>query len=116
MAHKTQDLDLVFQALADPTRRAVFDALAQGPESIADLAAPHRMALPSFTKHIAMLEKAGLIRSVKKGRSRICTRRADRLKLVDRWLEAQRGVATDQTEELIAVARSLYPERSSTRP
>lgn len=110
MAKQNPALDLVFQALADPTRRAVLEVLAQGPVPITELAAPHKMALPSFTKHIAMLEKAGLIRTTKKGRSRICTLRRDRLKLIDGWLDAQRGQAADRSAELLEIARSLYPD------
>lgn len=117
MAKQNPALDLVFLALSDPTRRAVLQTLSQGPEPITDLAGPHDMALPSFTKHIAMLEKAGLIRTEKKGRSRICRIRKDRLKLVGHWLEAQRSVSDDQAvtrqAELQAIAATLYPQRDA---
>jgi DNA-binding transcriptional ArsR family regulator len=111
MAHKNPALDLVFQALADPTRRAVLDQLRAGPVAITDLAAPHAMALPSFTKHIAMLEKAGLIRTLKKGRSRICSLRPARLALVDGWLAAHRAEAEDGARQAhyLQIARTLYP-------
>lgn len=108
MAKQNPALDLVFHALSDPTRRTVLEALSDGPLTISDLAAPHNMALPSFTKHITMLEKAGLIRSEKKGRSRICRIRRDRLRLIDGWLEAQRGVSEDRTAELQRIAQGLY--------
>ena len=110
MAKQNPALDMVFQALADPTRRAVLQTLAEGPVPITELAAPHKMALPSFTKHVAMLEKAGLIRTLKKGRSRICSLRRDRLKLVDGWLDSQRGETEDRTAEFMAIARGLYPD------
>ena len=110
MAKKDPALDLLFQALADPTRRAVLDALRTGPVAITDLAAPHAMALPSFTKHIAMLEKSGLIRTSKKGRSRICTLRPGQLKLIDGWLGAHRGETAGREAELIAIARQLYAD------
>ena len=116
MAKKEPALDHLFQALADPTRRAVLDALRAGPVAITDLAAPHDMALPSFTKHIAMLEKAGLIRTMKKGRSRICTLRSAQLNLVDTWLEAHRTQDNDSTARdaaLLAIARQLYPPRET---
>lgn len=111
MANKNSALDLVFHALSDPTRRAVLAELSKGPVPIVDLAEPHDMALPSFTKHIAMLEKAGLIRTLKKGRSRICTLRRDRLRLIDDWLGAQREAPADRTDELMTIVHSLYPGR-----
>lgn len=114
MAKKYPALDDVFQALADPTRRQVLDDLRAGPVAITDLAAPHDMALPSFTKHIAMLEKAGLIRTIKKGRSRLCSLKPAQMKLVDTWLAHHRAKAQDQgqDEALIAIARTLYPRAS----
>jgi DNA-binding transcriptional ArsR family regulator len=66
------------------------------------------MALPSFTKHIVMLEKAGLIRTKKKGRSRLCTLQPARMAMVDRWLADHREVSTDRTAELFALSRTLY--------
>lgn len=83
-------LDNIFQALADPTRRAVLERLGHGPASVGELAMPFDMALPSFMKHIAMLESAGLIRTKKTGRVRLCTIEQQRLTLVDGWLADQR--------------------------
>ena len=67
-----EQLDGIFQALADPTRRAVLGRLGKGPASISDLAKPFDMALPSFMKHIHFLEGSGLIRTRKQGRVRTC--------------------------------------------
>ena len=108
MAKKNPALDLIFQALADPTRRAVLDQLRDGPVAITELAEPFAMALPSFTKHIVTLEKAGLIRTKKKGRSRLCTLQGARMTMVDRWLADHREVAEDRTSELFAISRTLY--------
>lgn len=61
-----------FQALGDATRLAVVEELLKGPASVSDLARPHDMALPAFTKHLRVLEAAGLIQSQKTGRVRTC--------------------------------------------
>ena len=57
-----RDLDRVFAALADPTRRAILTRLAEGEASVAELARPHRMSQPAISKHLKVLERAGLIR------------------------------------------------------
>jgi DNA-binding transcriptional ArsR family regulator len=86
------NLDHIFTALADPTRRAVLARLGQGEAPVKTLAAPHDMALPSFLKHIDMLERAGLVRSRKQGRLRICTLHPEALAAAETWLDQQRGV------------------------
>ena len=93
-------LDGIFQALADPTRRAVVGRLGRGPASVGELAAPFDMALPSFMKHIRMLEESGLIRTSKTGRVRTCE--VDRLRLaaVDGWLAEQRAIWEGRTDRL----------------
>lgn len=73
MEHSSDHLNGIFQALADPTRRAVLRQLGRGPASIGALAQPFAMALPSFMKHIHFLEDKGLIRTQKNGRVRTCT-------------------------------------------
>ncbi|EAQ03361.1 transcriptional regulator, ArsR family protein [Pseudooceanicola batsensis HTCC2597] len=108
MAKRDADLDLLFQALSDPTRRAVLDRLAQGPASVGELAAPHDMALPSFTKHIGVLEAAGLIRTVKKGRVRTCHLVPKRYQPVDDWLSRHRKLWERRTDRLGSLAQSLY--------
>ncbi|MFN4183828.1 MAG: ArsR/SmtB family transcription factor [Hyphomonas sp.] len=79
-------LDRGFHALADATRRGVIARLAQGEASVADLAAPYDMALPSFLQHVRVLEDAGLISTVKTGRVRICRLEAQRLAALDQWI------------------------------
>jgi len=85
-----QTPDPVFRALADSTRRAILERLGRGDASVTDLAAPFAMALPSFLKHIRMLEETGLIRSRKAGRTRTCTLQPAPLAMVDDWLAHQR--------------------------
>lgn len=81
----SRDLATVFGALADPTRLAVVERLAQGPASVSDLATPFDMAGPSFLKHLKVLEDAGLVRSAKKGRVRTVTLDPDALAWVEDW-------------------------------
>lgn len=97
--YQTQ-LDGIFQALADPTRRAVIGRLGRGPASVGELAQPFAMALPSFMKHIHMLEDAGLIRTSKQGRVRTCQIDRGRLAAVDRWLDEQRAIWEGRTDRL----------------
>lgn len=83
-------LDSVFHALADPTRRAVVQRLGQGKATVSELAEPFDMALPSFMKHIGVLEQAGLIASRKVGRVRTCTLKPKKLAAAEQWFERQR--------------------------
>ncbi|WP_119393140.1 ArsR/SmtB family transcription factor [Taklimakanibacter lacteus] len=93
-------LDHVFQALADPTRRAVIGRLGQGPASISDLAKPFAMALPSFMKHIHYLEDSGLIRTSKEGRVRTCILEKKTLATAESWLARQRALWEGRTDRL----------------
>lgn len=102
MAHYQNQLTEIFQALADPTRRAVIGRLGQGEASISDLAAPFEMALPSFLKHIRLLEGCGLIETRKQGRVRTCRLDRQSLKAVDDWLGAQRALWETRTDRLEA--------------
>lgn len=83
-------LDAVFQALSDPTRRAVVQRLGAGPATVSELAQPFDMALPSFLGHLKKLEHAGLVRTAKKGRVRRCTLRPNALTPMKDWLDEQR--------------------------
>jgi DNA-binding transcriptional ArsR family regulator len=83
-------LDDVFKALADPTRRAVVERLGVGPASTTELARPFHMALPSFTQHLDVLERTGLVTSNKQGRVRMYRLTPAPLERAGTWLEAQR--------------------------
>jgi DNA-binding transcriptional ArsR family regulator len=100
MAQYSQPLDGIFQALADPTRRAVLGRLGKGPASISDLARPFDMALPSFMKHIHLLEESGWIRTRKKGRVRTCALEKKPFVAVESWLDAQRALWESRTDRL----------------
>src|SRR5580765_4304950 len=92
MAYYSERLDGIFQALADPTRRAVLQRLSRGPASISELAAPFDMALPSFMKHIRLLEDSGWIQTRKDGRVRTAQLEKKALAAADAWLETQRAL------------------------
>jgi DNA-binding transcriptional ArsR family regulator len=102
MEQYSAQLDTVFAALADPTRRAVLGRLGRGPASISDLATPFAMALPSFMKHVHVLEGSGLIRTAKHGRVRTCTLERQRLAAVEGWLAEQRAIWEARTDRLEA--------------
>jgi DNA-binding transcriptional ArsR family regulator len=86
VAQYSAQVDGLFQALADPTRRAVLRPLSGGPASVIELARPLPMELPSFMKHIHQLEGSGWIRSRKNGRVRTCTLHRRRLTPKRAWL------------------------------
>src|ERR671919_392055 len=100
MAQYSAQLDGVFVALADPTRRAVIQRLGLGPASVGDLAREFPMTLPSFMKHVRTLEANGLIRTAKSGRVRTCVLDRERLALVDDWLGEQRRIWEQRTDRL----------------
>lgn len=101
----SSDLDSLFAALADPTRRAVLARLTAGEAAVSDLAAPHDMALPSFLKHLDRLERAGLVRTRKEGRVRIVALHPEALSEASHWLDRQRALwegRLDRMETLLA--------------
>jgi DNA-binding transcriptional ArsR family regulator len=100
MAQYSSQLDGVFQALADPTRRAVLGRLGTGPASIGELAAPFSMALPSFMKHIRYLENTGWIRTRKTGRVRTCTLERKSFDVIETWLSEQQSIWEGRTDRL----------------
>jgi DNA-binding transcriptional ArsR family regulator len=100
MEQYPERLNGIFQALADPTRRAVLGRLGKGPASISDLAKPFDMALPSFMKHIHFLEDNGWIRTRKKGRVRTCAIERKQFAAVEAWLSEQRSLWEGRTDRL----------------
>jgi DNA-binding transcriptional ArsR family regulator len=104
-------LDHVFQALADPTRREVIERLAIGSASTSELARPFDMALPSFTQHLAVLERAGLVASAKVGRVRTYRLAPAALEAADGWLVGQRRVWEQRLDRLDTLVVSLKEQR-----
>lgn len=90
MLNYKANLDMAFQALADPTRRAMVDQLIAGPASVSDLAKPLAISLPGVMQHLAVLEESGLVRSAKLGRVRTCRIEPAALSAAERWLTERR--------------------------
>lgn len=105
--HQT-NLDHAFRALADPTRRAVLQQLAEGPASVKDLAAPFDMALPSFLQHLDILETSGLVTSKKTGRVRVCTMQPVALDPVEDWIRERKAVWEDRFDRMDAFLTDLH--------
>ena len=87
MVQYEQTVDSAFLALADPTRRAVIERLGAGSASISELAAPFGMSLTGMRKHVALLERARLVRTEKVGRVRTCTLVPDAFEGISTWLQ-----------------------------
>jgi DNA-binding transcriptional ArsR family regulator len=90
MLNQEQRLDMMFQALADPTRRAIVERLARGPASVSDLAKPFDMSLPAIVQHLQVLEGSGLVATKKTGRVRTCTLDSGALSLAEKWINERR--------------------------
>jgi DNA-binding transcriptional ArsR family regulator len=108
MANQSTPLPDIFYALADPTRLAIVGMLGQGPESVSALAAPFAMALPSFMKHLSILERSGVIRSSKAGRVRTCELQPKTLSRAEQWMAQQRAVWEARTDRMAAFVETLH--------
>jgi DNA-binding transcriptional ArsR family regulator len=109
MPNQSAQLDRVFQALADPTRRAVLRRLGSGKAAVSELAEPFDMALPSFLQHLRVLEGCGLVRSKKAGRVRTYRLSPVRLRVAESWILKQRTLwerRLDQLDQYLDVMNS----------
>jgi DNA-binding transcriptional ArsR family regulator len=106
---KYQDpqLDAVFAALADSTRRGILESLSEGGLAVSELAAPHDMSLPGFMKHLRVLEDAGLVERSKEGRVVSCELSAAPMKAAAAWMSRYEKF---WTEKLDSLARYLYQQ------
>jgi DNA-binding transcriptional ArsR family regulator len=102
MPNKTMLLNQVFQALTDPTRRAVLERLSRSPASTLELARPFDMALPSFTQHLNVLERFGLVKSKKFGRVRTYELAPQCLEAAEDWMAIQRKLWESRLNQLDA--------------
>jgi len=93
-------LDLAFGALAHPIRRGILARLATGEASVAELAKPYRVSAPAITKHMRVLEEAGLLSRRKEGRQHRCKLEARRMKEMGEWIERQRALWNDRLDRL----------------
>jgi DNA-binding transcriptional ArsR family regulator len=92
MLNQHEPLNLVFQALADPTRRVMVERLCRGPASVSELAQPLEMSLPAVIQHLQVLESSGLVLSEKAGRVRTCRIQRSVLQSAEKWLMARRAM------------------------
>jgi DNA-binding transcriptional ArsR family regulator len=102
--HAPASLDHLFQALADPHRRAMVSRLAQGPASMKELAAPLALGLPSALKHLQVLESGGIVTSAKSGRVRTFAIERQGLLAIQAWLaehQRQLDAGFDRLEQLM---------------
>jgi DNA-binding transcriptional ArsR family regulator len=111
MPYQEARLDQVFRALADPTRRAVLARLSTGPTSTSELARPFRMALPSFTQHLGVLEECGLVRSRKRGRVRTYELAPQPLAAAETWIAKQRAVWQKRLDQLDSYLEQLKEQQ-----
>lgn len=93
-------LDLTFAALANSTRRAILARLAKGVATVNELAEPFEMTLPAISKHIKVLERAGLIRRGQRAQFRPCTIEAERLHQVSEWAEQYRSIWESRFDQM----------------
>ena len=100
MLNQPSPLDLAFQALADPTRRAMVERLSRGPASVSELARPFEMALPTVVQHLGVLEKAGIVTSSKVGRVRTYQLVPGALDPAADWIGRQRLPAERRLDRL----------------
>ena len=101
-SHDETQLDAIFAALGDKTRRAIIHQLTEGPASIGEIAAPHQMSLPAVSKHVKILERAGLLIREPRGRVHYCRIDADCLAAATGWIEDMRAFWTDRLDNLDA--------------
>lgn len=104
--HNSEYLDRVFRALADPTRRDMLRRLAAGEQCVSDLAEPFEMSLAGASKHVRVLENAGLVRRRVRGRTHWCELEALRLAEVDAWLSYYRRFWNRSLDTLEAPLRN----------
>ncbi len=110
MAKHDPDLSLIFQALSDPTRRAMLARLGQGPVPVSELARPTGLALPTILRHLAVLQDADLIETEKTGRTRMCRAVPQTLAHTERWLAEQRSIWEARTDRLEAYVATLMKD------
>ncbi|HPE26660.1 ArsR/SmtB family transcription factor [Albidovulum sp.] len=106
-------LDILFQALGDPTRRAILQRLARGPATVTELAAPFDMALPSFLAHVRRLEASGLVETAKDGRTRKVTLVPGAFTPVRSWLDEQRALWEGRLDRLDDYVTRLMKDRAN---
>jgi len=107
-------LTATFAALADPTRRAILTRLASGETSVTELAKPFKMTLPAISKHLKVLERAGLIQRSRDAQRRPCQLQAEPLRDVANWIEQYRKFWDERLDRLADYLRDLQAQQTDT--
>lgn len=107
-------LSRTFSALADPTRRRILEHLAQGDRCVTDLARPHDMSLPAVSKHLRVLERAGLVRRQRCGRLHSLKLEAKPLRQAQQWIEAYRRFWEENFDRLDHYLKKMQSKESQT--
>ncbi len=113
---QAQHLDATFAALADPTRRAILARLARGEASVQELAEPFAMSQPAVSKHLKVLERAGLISRGRDAQRRPCRLEAQPLAEANEWLERYRECWEQNFQRLDALLEEMKAEEGHTKP
>ena len=109
MLNQHADIDGLFHALGDPTRRQIVERLGKGPASVTDLAEPFPMSLPAIVQHLQILERSGLVASIKVGRVRTCRLAPERLATVEDWIVDRRRTWERRLDRLGEVLAAESP-------
>ncbi len=110
MTMATDQLSITLTALSDPTRRAILARLGEGEATVLELAAPFELKLPTVSKHLKVLQRAGLVTQGRKAQWRPCRLEAAPLKNVSEWLERYRHLWEERLERLDDYLRELQTE------
>jgi DNA-binding transcriptional ArsR family regulator len=108
MTNQSSSLDRVFQALSDPTRRAIVARLSRGAASVSELARPFAMAMPTLLQHLHVLEESRLIRTEKVGRVRTCEMEPAALGTAETWIAQQRAIWAGRLDRMEAYVADLH--------
>jgi DNA-binding transcriptional ArsR family regulator len=109
-------LSAVFGALADPTRRAILSRLAEGDANVAELTAPFKVSQPAISKHLKVLESAGLVSRSRRATARLSHLEADPLRSATEWLVGYREYWEESHERLDALLAALQVDRKERNP
>jgi DNA-binding transcriptional ArsR family regulator len=116
MQTESERLSSTFAALADPTRRAILARLATGEASVTELSKPLRMTMPAVTKHLKVLQRAGLVRRERRAQWRPCYLEAAPLKEASDWVDQYRKFWEQRLDRLDAYLKALQAESSKKPP
>lgn len=112
MANYDIQLNRLFHALSDPTRRAIVMRLSEGQCSVGEFFKPMPMALPTLLKHIRVLEESGLVTTQKVGRERVCQLKPEAMHETNKWLAEQRAIWEGRMDRMEALALELHAEKA----